>query len=112
MSYRKGLMALCVAVLCSPGLYAQSASSGRLLSVDEMFRLADENSKSIQTYSTAREAADQALQAAKAQRLPDVSASLSVSYLGDGRLWTATSATAPTFRCPTSATISLLRRNR
>lgn len=87
MSYRKGLMALCVAVLCSPGLYAQSASSGRLLSVDEMFRLADENSKSIQTYSTAREAADQALQAAKAQRLPDVSASLSVSYLGDGRLW-------------------------
>ena len=40
MSYRKGLMALCVAVLCSPGLYAQSASSGRLLSVDEMFRLA------------------------------------------------------------------------
>lgn len=87
MSYRKGLIALCVAVLCSPGLYAQSASSGRLLSVDEMFRLADENSKSIQTYSTAREAADQALQAAKAQRLPDVSASLSVSYLGDGRLW-------------------------
>ena len=87
MSYRKGLMVLCVAVLCSPGLYAQSASSGRLLSVDEMFRLADENSKSIQTYSTAREAADQALQAAKAQRLPDVSASLSVSYLGDGRLW-------------------------
>lgn len=52
-----------------------------------MFRLADENSISIQSYRTGQEAADEALKAAKAQRLPDVSTSLSFSYLGDGRLW-------------------------
>lgn len=52
-----------------------------------MFRLADENSISIQSYRTGQEAADEALKAAKAQQLPDVSTSLSFSYLGDGRLW-------------------------
>lgn len=42
---------------------------------------------SVSSYRTGQEAADQALKAAKAQRLPDVSTSLSFSYLGDGRLW-------------------------
>ncbi|WP_308760916.1 TolC family protein [uncultured Bacteroides sp.] len=86
MSNRMWLMGLCVTVLCSQGLYAQP-SSGRLMGIEEMFRLADANSKSIQTYNTGKEAADEALKAAKAQRLPDVSASLSFSYLGDGHLW-------------------------
>lgn len=86
MSNRTWLMALCFAALCSQGLYAQH-SSGRTLGIEEMFRLADTNSKSIQTYRTGREAADQAVKAAKAQRLPDVGASLSFSYLGDGHLW-------------------------
>ena len=52
-----------------------------------MFRLADENSQSIQTYKTGKEAADEALKAAKSQRLPDIGASLSFSYLGDGYIW-------------------------
>ena len=52
-----------------------------------MFRLADENSQSIQTYKTGKEVTDEALKAAKSQRLPDISASLSFSYLGDGYLW-------------------------
>ncbi len=72
-----------VMVLCSQGLYAQN----QLLSIEEMFRLADENSRSIQIYSTGREIADEALKAAKAQRLPELNVSLSASYLGNGRLW-------------------------
>ena len=52
-----------------------------------MFRLADRNSVSIKAYGTGREAADEALKAAKSQRLPDINASLSASFLGDGRLW-------------------------
>lgn len=72
-----------VMVLCSQGLYAQN----QLLSIEEMFRLADENSRSIQIYSTGREIADEALKAAKAQRLPELNISLSASYLGNGRLW-------------------------
>ncbi|MCD7815742.1 MAG: TolC family protein [Bacteroides sp.] len=52
-----------------------------------MFRLADENSQSIQVYKTGKEAAEVALKTAKAQRLPDINASLSASYLGNGKLW-------------------------
>ena len=58
-----------------------------MLSLDEMFRLADENSSSIKSYNTGKEAAAMAVRTAKAQRLPDISASLSASYLGDGFLW-------------------------
>lgn len=83
MSKKTRLMALCCAVLCSHYLYAQS----RVMGMEEMFRLADANSKSIQTYRTGKEAADEALRAAKAQRLPDITASASASYWGNGRLW-------------------------
>lgn len=86
MSNKKWLMALCFAVLCGRCVYAQQPME-RMLGIEEMFRLADANSKSIQTYDTGKEAADQALKAAKARRLPDVDVSLSFSYLGDGRLW-------------------------
>lgn len=74
---------LCSAVLCSQYLCAQSRTMG----IEEMFRLADENSKSIQTFRTGKEVADENLKAAKAQRLPDISASLSGSYWGNGKLW-------------------------
>jgi len=55
--------------------------------MDELFRLADENSTSLQSHKSATEAAQEAVKAAKAQQLPDVGASLSVSYLGNGYLW-------------------------
>lgn len=74
---------MCATVLCSQGLYAQS----QMMSIDELLRLADAQSKSIQTYKTGTEAAGEALKAAKAQRLPDVNVSLSASYLGDGKIW-------------------------
>ncbi len=72
-----------VMVLCSQGLYAQT----QLLTIEEMYRLADENSRSIQTFRTGQEVADEALKAAKSQRLPELNISLSASYLGNGRLW-------------------------
>ena len=83
MSKKNKLIVLCSAVLCSYYMYAQQRTMG----MEEMFRLADTNSKSIQAYKTGKEAADEALKAAKAQRLPDITASVSASYLGDGRLW-------------------------
>ena len=84
MSKNKRLIVLlCLAALCSQCLYAQTRQMG----IDEMFRLADEQSKSVQTYRTGADAADEALRAAKAQRLPDISVSLSASYLGDCRIW-------------------------
>lgn len=83
MSKTSRLIVLCSAVLCSQYLCAQSRTMG----IEEIFRLADENSKSIQTYRTGKEVADENLKAAKAQRLPDISASLSGSYWGNGKLW-------------------------
>lgn len=84
MSKNKRLIVLlCLAALCSQYLYAQTRQMG----IDEMFRLADEQSKSIQSYTTGTYAADEALRAAKAQRLPDINVSLSASYLGDGKIW-------------------------
>ena len=83
MSNLKTLIVLCCTALCSHGLRAQQ----RVMGIEELFRLADENSQSIQTYKTGKEVADEALKVAKAQRLPDINASLSASYWGDGKLW-------------------------
>jgi outer membrane protein TolC len=52
-----------------------------------MFHLADEQSTRLQQTHTAYDAATAALSVAKSQRLPDISSSLSFSYLGDGRIW-------------------------
>ena len=73
---------MCITALCSQGLCARI----RQMDIDELFRLAEEQSTSIQFYRTGAEAADEALKAARAQRLPDVNISLSASYLGNGRL--------------------------
>ena len=81
---RRLIVPLCVA-LCSQGLFAQT-SSKQVLGINEIFRLADENSQSIRTYNTGKEVANEALKAAKSERLPNIGASLSFSYLGDGYL--------------------------
>ncbi|MBO5155563.1 MAG: TolC family protein [Prevotella sp.] len=85
MSNKTWLMVL-LSALCSQTLCAQSPHE-RVMGIDELFRLADENSKSIRTFSTGLEAAGEAVKAANAQRLPEISATLSASYLGDGNLW-------------------------
>ncbi len=88
MSKKKWLIAGLLALLCSPKVYAQPATAQRrTMGIEELFRLADENSRSIQTYRTGTEAAREGVRAAKAQRLPDIEASISFSYLGNGRLW-------------------------
>ena len=97
MSKKKRLIGLlCITVLCSQGLCAQT----RQLGIEELFRLADEQSKSIQTYRTGKEAAEEALKAAKAQRLPDVNVSLSASYWGNGKLWDRDFSNAMTVDMP------------
>ena len=97
MSKKKRLIGLLyIAVLCSQGLCAQTRQMG----IEELFRLADEQSKSIQTYRTGKEAAEEALKAAKAQRLPDVNVSLSASYWGNGKLWDRDFSNAMTVDMP------------
>lgn len=84
MSKSKRLIALsCIAVLCSYSSHAQTMCMG----IEEMFNLADVQSESIRAYKTGKIAADEALKAAKARRLPDISVSVSASYLGNGKIW-------------------------
>ena len=56
------------------------------ISIEEMFTLADANSRSIRTFRLAEEEANQAVRVAKNALLPSVDVALSVSYLGDAWL--------------------------
>lgn len=69
MSKKRWLIVPLCVVLCSQGSFAQTLTR-KVLGINEMFRLADENSQSIQTYKTEKEVTDEALKAAKSQRLP------------------------------------------
>ncbi len=53
--------------------------------LERLFAISDENNTSIRAYRTAMERAEQEVEAAKARKLPDVSTSLSVSYIGTGQ---------------------------
>ena len=56
MSKKRWLIVPLCVVLCSQGSFAQTLTR-KVLGINEMFRLADENSQSIQTYKTGKEAA-------------------------------------------------------
>lgn len=77
------LMALCCAALCSRNTCAQQ----RVMTIDELFRLADEQSVAIRSFESGAAAAAEGVRAARAGRLPDVGVTASASFLGDGRLW-------------------------
>jgi outer membrane protein TolC len=68
--------------LCISSAYAQTES--RVLSIEEMFRLADENNRNIRAVSTAAEVAKESIKTAKNACLPSIDASLSLSYNGNG----------------------------
>ena len=67
------------------GTYAQE-EVWQVISIDEMFSLADQNSKSLRPYATGIDEAREGVRVAKNARLPEIDASLSFSYLGDGRM--------------------------
>ena len=71
------------------GLAAMSAVAANSQTIeqnmDELFAIADRNNTSIRSYQTAMEKAQQNVEAARAQRLPDVTTALSVSYIGTGQ---------------------------
>lgn len=77
------LLTVSLSVLTSTSLaHAQQ----RVMSLDELYRMADENSQSIQVYETGRESAAESVKAARSAMLPDVNLSLSGSYIGNATL--------------------------
>jgi len=63
-----------------------SVHSQKLLSLDELFNLADEQSQSIKVKKTVVEGAEKTVQSAVSQRRPDFDAELNLGYLGNGLL--------------------------
>lgn len=57
---------------------------GRVMTLDEIFAVAESGSAQLRTATSAEAEAREAVSVARAQRLPDITAALSVSYIGDG----------------------------
>ena len=76
------IMMLC-ASLWAEGSYAQNSY---VLTLEQIFALADENSKSLKIEDVAVLEARQGVKVAKNGYLPDIEISLSASYLGNGCL--------------------------
>ena len=56
------------------------------MSLEQLFNLAEEQSRQLQSSRTAQSAADARVASARSQRLPDVNVSLSGSYIGNATL--------------------------
>lgn len=76
------IMVLC-ASLWAEGSYAQNTY---VLTLEQMFALADENSKTLKVEDAAVIESQQGVKVAKNGYLPDIDISLSASYLGNGCL--------------------------
>ena len=79
------LIASFVTMLCPQGLCAQE-NSRQVLTLDQLFALADQNSKSLRPATTAINESEQAIKVARQAQLPDINASISASFLGNGCL--------------------------
>lgn len=77
------LLAGLLAVSLSAGVCAM-ASGSRVYSIEELFSIAETNSRQLRPALTAEEVARKDIAVAKSARLPEIDASLSLSYLGDG----------------------------
>ena len=60
------------------------AQQHKVMTIEELFNLAESNSKSLKVHNLAVDEAIQAVKVAKNDRLPSIEASLSFSYIGDG----------------------------
>lgn len=84
------LVVLLYAVLSACALYAKqesgSNSNRQLLTLEELYSLAQKNSKTIQAGILAVGEAEEAIKEARNGRLPEIDLTLSASYLGNGCL--------------------------
>ena len=70
------------------GLAVSTATAQvRPMTIEQIFLLADSVGAEVQAARLGAEAAAEGVRAAEASRLPDVTTSLSASYLGDGYVW-------------------------
>lgn len=71
------------AILLSHGAHA-AETERQVIPLEKLFEIAESNSVQLRPSFTAEEEARQEIEVAKANRLPDITTSLSLSYIGDG----------------------------
>jgi outer membrane protein len=72
-------------MLCPASLGAQTAQLKG--SLNQLFNIAEAHNASLRTVRAAISEAEEGIRSAKKAQLPDVNAQLSVSYLGNARIW-------------------------
>ena len=76
--------------LCNPGVCASAqnarSSAERMLTLVEMFQMAEQNNSSMKAHATAVAEARQGIKVARTAILPSIDAKLSLSYNGDGTI--------------------------
>lgn len=83
---KKSLLMVFVAITMGTSGRICAQSQSLSISLDKLFRMADERNTSIKSFEAAAREAEESINAAKAERLPDVDASAAFSYLGGGRI--------------------------
>lgn len=83
MNNHKLLIGLFAATLLSGTVHASDKSS-QVMTIEDLFRIAETNSVQLRPSFSAEEEAKREITVAKSGRLPDIEAKLSLSYIGDG----------------------------
>lgn len=83
---------------CTTALFSQTTA--RVLSLSELFSLADTQSKTIKIYETSIDVADRNISAAKNAYLPDIAFSASATYNGDAWVANRDFSNGQTFPAP------------
>ena len=83
MNNQRLLTGLLSAVLLGAGVCAFGRNPS-VITLEQLFESAERNSAQLRPYFSAEDEANQEIRVARAGRLPDINASLSFSYIGDG----------------------------
>lgn len=83
MNNHRLLTGLLAASLLSGGVCAVGQSR-RIVTIEELFETAESNSAQLKPYFTEEAETRHAVEGARTNRLPDINANLSLSYIGDG----------------------------
>lgn len=78
------LLTWLLAAAMSGGGAVAASSEAKVLTIEELFEIAEANSVQMRPSFSAEEEARREISEARSKRLPDIDASLSVSYIGDG----------------------------
>lgn len=83
MNNHRLLTGLLIATLLSGGVCAFGQKK-QMMTIEDLFEIAERNSVQLRPYFTAEKESRQEISIARSGRLPDIKASLSLSYIGDG----------------------------